>query len=58
LAVTPSFLTMIYNELLNYQQFIVYYTDWLHNKISSDNANTDNDNNKKLIYNAMLNDFN
>ena len=55
LAVTPSFLTMIYNELLNYQQFIAYYTDWLRNKISTDNSNVDN--NKKLIYNAMLNDF-
>ena len=44
---------MIYNELLNYQQFIAYYTDWLYNMKKSSNTKDE----EKLQYNAMMEDF-
>jgi hypothetical protein len=46
---------MLYNELLNYQEFMMYYTTWLSNRASANN--TDDDNDTKLVYDAMLNDF-
>ncbi len=52
-ALTHSFVTLIYNEFLQYQQFITYYTYRLDKKVVHGDGNSD----KKLQYSAMMSDF-
>ena len=55
-SITPAFVTLIYNELLQYQLFISYYKDWLnYSKIKNNEDNKDN--NEKLKHVAELYDL-
>ena len=52
LALTPSFVTLLYNEILHYRQFILYYQTWLNRKIDKENGVEE----KKLL-SSELSDF-
>ena len=60
-ALTPSFITLVYNEFLQYQQFITYYTYRLDKKMVHGSEDNDDNKNKsqynKLQYSAMISDF-
>lgn len=60
-SLTPSFITMVYNEMLNYKIFETYMKYWLNakiNKVSSDSSILDSANEEKLMdYEAQYLDF-
>ena len=34
-SLTPSFVTLLYNEILHYRQFVTFYQKWLELKIAA-----------------------
>jgi hypothetical protein len=53
-ALTPSFVTLLYNELLHYRQFIFYYQSWLNKMVAKESELEEKD---KQILKSELSDF-
>lgn len=53
-ALTPSFVTLLYNELLHYRQFIFYYQTWLNKRLGRESGLDEKD--MKLL-SSELSDF-
>ena len=53
---SPAFLTLIYNELLHYQEFLIYYTKWLDSKVHQSGVKSLTSD-QKLNYAAIITDF-
>jgi len=55
-ALTLPFLTLIYNEILHYRQFVTFYQNWLSLKIEAMWMNSTQEKNVR-IYQSRLSDF-
>ena len=55
-SLTPSFVTLLYNELLTYRQFVTFYQKWLDLKVEAMGSDTTSEK-KVRIYQARSTDF-
>ena len=53
-SLTPSFLTLFYNELLHYRHFVAYYQEWAAAKISSIAQNKNFEKDARIFDSKML----
>ena len=53
-SLTPSFVTLFYNELLHYRNFVAYYQRWSDGRISSMAQNKDSEKDARILDSKML----
>ena len=53
-SLTPSFVTLFYNELLHYRDFVSYYQKWATTRISSMTKNADSEKAVRIFESKML----
>jgi len=55
-SLTPSFVTLLYNELLHYRQFVTFHQRWLDMKVEAENRNRYQEKNVRM-YQVKSSDF-